>query len=62
LKTDNIYNSSATESGFDALGIDGTKVKDRVDYMEIIKQADSGPASFQVTSDFVYDDITINST
>lgn len=58
----NMYNSSASESGFDALDIAGTKVPDRVANMEIIKQADNGLATYPVTSDFVFDDVTINST
>jgi len=58
----NMYNFTATESGFDALDIGGTKVPDRVANMEIIKQADNGLDSYTVYSDFVYDDVTINST
>jgi hypothetical protein len=32
----NLYNSTATESSYDALGIDGTKIPDRVAAMNII--------------------------
>ena len=58
----NLYNSTATESSYDALGIDGTKIPDRVAAMNIIQQSDGGLAAFPVTSDFIYDDVTINST